>query len=74
MRCVKLEIYVKFAVFRHDRTQYGTIRDEHGSGLDRIGSGLRPIFAGSGLDRTAIFFKTGGSGLDRIEKIFVVLM
>jgi len=35
-------------------------RDEHGSGLDRIGSGLKPILAGSELDRT--------------EKIFVVLM
>jgi len=31
-------------------------RDEHGSGLDRTGSGLKPIFADSGLDRTAIFF------------------
>jgi len=41
-------------------------RDEHGSGL-------KPIFAGSGLDRTAIFFTIGGSGLDRTEKIFVVL-
>jgi len=49
-------------------------RDEHGSGLDRIGSGLKPILAGSGLDRTAIFFKIGGSGLDGTEKIFVVLM
>jgi len=29
--------------------------DEHGSGLDRTGSGLKPILAGSGLDRTAIF-------------------
>jgi len=44
-----------------------TSRDEHGSGL-------KPIFAGSGLDQTAIFFKIGGSGLDRTEKIFVVLM
>jgi len=35
-------------------------RDEHGLGLDRTGSGLKPILAGSGLDRT--------------EKIFVVLM
>jgi len=33
------------------------IRDEHGTGLDRSGSG--PILA--------------GSGLDRIEKIYVVL-
>jgi len=29
-------------------------RDEHRSGLDRTGSGLKPIFGGSGLDRTAI--------------------
>jgi len=35
-------------------------RDEHGSGLYRTGSGLKTILAGSGLDRT--------------EKIFVVLM
>jgi len=35
-------------------------RDEHGSELDRTGSGLKPIF--------------GGSGLDRTQKIFVVLM
>jgi len=46
-------------------------RDEHGSGLDRTGSGLKPILARSGLDRTAIFLKIGGSGLDRTEKIFV---
>jgi len=31
-------------------------RDEHGSGLDWTGSGLKPILARSGLDRTAIFF------------------
>jgi len=39
-------------------------RDEHGSGL-------KPIFAGSGLDRTAIFLKSGGSGLDWTQKIFL---
>ena len=49
-------------------------RDEHGSGLDRTGSELKPILAGSGLDRTAIFLKIGGSGLDLTEKIYVVLM
>jgi len=49
-------------------------RDEHGSGLDRTGSGLKPILAISGLDRTAFFLKIGGSELDRNEKIFVVLM
>jgi len=32
------------------------------------------ILAGSGVDRAAIFLKIGGSGLDRTEKIFVVLM
>jgi len=42
-------------------------RDEHGSGM-------KPNLAGSGLDRTAIFLKTGASGLDRTDKIFVVLM
>jgi len=49
-------------------------KDEHGSALDRSGSGLKPILAGSGLDRTAFFFKIGGSGQDRTGKIFVVLM
>ena len=38
------------------------------------GSGLKPILAGSGLVRTAIFLKIGGSGLDRTEKILVILM
>jgi len=38
----------------------------------RTGSGLKPILAGSGLVRTAIFLKIGGSGLDRTEKIFFV--
>jgi len=37
-------------------------RDEHASGL-------KPILVGSGLDRTAIFLKIDGSGLDRTEKI-----
>jgi len=36
--------------------------------------GLEPIFAGLGLDRTAFFFKIGGPGLDRTEKILVVIM
>jgi len=39
------------------------IRDDHGSGL-------KPILAGSELDRTAIFSKIGGSGLDRTETNF----
>ena len=43
------------------------IRDEHGSVL-------KQILAGSRLDRTAIFLKINGSGVDRTEKIFVVLM
>jgi len=33
------------------------VRDEHGSGQDRTGTGLKPILAGSRLDWTAIFFK-----------------
>jgi len=33
------------------------IRDEHGSGLGRTGSGLKPISAGSGLDRTGFFLQ-----------------
>jgi len=41
--------------------------------MDRTGSGLKPILAGSGLDRTAIFLKICGPGLDRTEKIFVVI-
>jgi len=49
-------------------------RDEHGSGLDRTGSGQKPLLTGSGLDRTEIFLKFGGPGLDQTEKIFVVLM
>ena len=42
--------------------------------MDRTGSRLKPILAGSGLDRTAIFLKIGGSDLDRTQKIFIVLM
>jgi len=49
-------------------------RDEHGSRLDRTGSGLKPILVGSGLDRTANFLKFGRSGLDQTEKIFLVSM
>jgi len=48
--------------------------DEHGSRLDRTRSGLKPILAGSGLDRTAIFFKFVGPGLDQTVNFFVVLM
>jgi len=48
-------------------------RDEDRSRLDRTGSGLKLSLAGSCLDRIAIFFRIGGSGLDRTEKIFVVL-
>jgi len=46
-------------------------RDEHRSGLDRTGSGLKQILTGSGLDRNAIFLKISGSGLDRTEKILL---
>jgi len=38
------------------------------------GSGLKPILAGSGMDRTAFFFLIGGSGLNRTEEVFVVSM
>ena len=44
------------------------------SGRDEDGSGLKPILSGAGLDRTAIFLKIGGSGPDRTEKFFVVVM
>jgi len=37
-------------------------------------TGLKPILTESGLDRTAIFFRIGGWGLDRTTKIFVVSM
>ena len=40
---------------------------------DEYGSGLKPILAGPGLDRTAIFLKIGVSGLDRTEKNFVLM-
>ena len=36
---------------------FGPFQDRLGSGLDRTGSGLKPILVGSGLDRTAIFFE-----------------
>jgi len=39
---------------------------------DRTGSGLNPILAESGLDRTAIFLKIGGSRLDRTKKCFLL--
>jgi len=60
--------------YRYIATIVLASRDEHGSGLDRTGSGLKPILDGSGRNRTAIFLKIGGSGLDRTEKIFVVSM
>ena len=47
-------------------------------GAPHLGLALGPARArddhGSGLDRTAILFKIGESGLDRTEKIFVVLL
>jgi len=52
-----------------DRKMARASRDEHGLGLDRTGSGLKSILAGWGVDRTAISFKIGGSGLDRTEII-----
>jgi len=54
--------------------EYIQPKHERNRSQKRIGSGLKAILAGSGLDRTAIFFKIGGSELDRTEKIFVVLM
>jgi len=68
--------HTKFQVFSTAFSCYEMVpnRNEHGSGLDRTGSGLRVILVRSGQDRTAIFFKIDGSGLDRTEKIFVVLM
>jgi len=40
---------------------------------DEHGSGLKPVLAGSGLDRTAIFSKIGGSGLDWTRNFFLFL-
>jgi len=48
-------------------------RDEHGSGLDRTGSGLKPILVGPGLDRTAIFLKIGGQDWIGLTKFFLYL-
>ena len=62
------------AVFNNRSYFCPQTRDEHGSELDRTGSRLKPILAGSGLDRTGIFLKIGGSGLDLTEKSFVVLL
>jgi len=36
-----------------------------------IFSGLKSILAGSGLDRTEIFLKVGGAGLDRLRKFLL---
>jgi len=53
-------------------------RDEHGSGLDRTGSdwirtgsGLRPILAGSGLDRTTIFWRLADQDCIGLKKYFL---
>jgi len=48
--------------------------DEHGSVLDRTGSGLKPILADQDWIRLQFCLEVGGSGLDRTEKSFVVLM
>jgi len=47
-------------------------RDEHGSGLDRTGSGLKPILAGSGLDRTAIFFYLADQDWIGLRKVLLL--
>jgi len=50
---------------------------ENESGLDRTGSGLKTILAGSGLDRTAIFFKNGGQdwiGLRKFCCFYVIIL
>jgi len=48
-------------------------RDEHGSGLDRTGSGLKPILAGSGLDRTVIFCKLSDQDWIGLTNFFLYL-
>ena len=54
--------------------QRATTRDEHGSELDRTGSGLKPILAGSGLDRTASFFENWRIRTGSDSEHFVVFM
>jgi len=49
-------------------------RDEHGQDWIGLYQDWSQFWPDHGLDRTAIFLKIGGSGLDRTEKIFVVLM
>jgi len=69
---LQFELYPPLSTYM--RTGSDWIKIGHGSGLDRTGSGLKAILNGPGLDQTAVFLKIGGSGLDRTEKIFFVLM
>jgi len=60
----------KILTSRHLHRTHAQSRDEHGSDWMR----LKPIFGGSGLDRSAIFLKFGGCGMHRTQKNFVVSM
>jgi len=46
-------------------------RDDHRSGLDWNGSGLKPILGGSGLDWTAIFSKFADQDWNRLRKFLL---
>jgi len=48
-------------------------RDEHGSGPDRTGSGLKAVLAGSGLDRMAIFWKLADQDWIGLRKFLLYL-
>ena len=48
-------------------------RDEHGLGLDRTGSGLKPILATSGLDRTAFLWKLANQDWIGLRKFLMFL-
>ena len=73
---IRIRSHLWYAYHSLGNTALAVIKDDKfqrraRSGLDRTGSGLKPILAGLGLDRTAIFFKIGGSGLDWTETILL---
>jgi len=49
-------------------------RDEHGSGLNGTGSGLKPILARSGLDHTAKLADQGWIGLRNFCSFNVIIL
>jgi len=67
----RLFFYARNIFFYTFQSEMSTV--QYWIGLDQDWSQFWPNQE-SGLDRIAIFFKIGGSGLDRTEKIFFVLM